>query len=250
MSFFNMFSGNQQQAPAPQQQQQPASQQPNPAQPDPQVPAFNKSTNTDPKDQQQPTSGLDQFNDLFSMDSDDGDEPQPDPYNDPFFAYDSAKAQEKINSMDFANNPQFRELSQKALQGDADAFTTILNGVARAVFSQSIEMSAAMANRVGKVSLERAGDVLPSKVRSLLSGERLSENNSIVNHPAAKPMVDSVRAQMEAKYPAASPREISEKVNSYLTEFVKAFASPPSDDPTKRPTQQQSKAQDFQGFFG
>ena len=116
------------------------------------------------------------------------------------------------------------ELMAKAAGGDAQAFQDVMNQGLRTVMTQSVLASHGLVETGARNHGEQLRTTLPSMVRSSNVNDSL-QANPLYNNPAAKPMVDMVRAQIEAKHPQASAREIAELTNQFITEFA-GVASP------------------------
>ena len=64
--------------------------------------------------------------------------------------------------------------------------------------------------------------ILPGQVRNQQVNMQLTQDHPIFSNPAAAPMVGMLKDQFSAKFPMATPAQISEYTANYLTEFVKA----------------------------
>lgn len=119
-----------------------------------------------------------------------------------------------------ANIPQ--ELKAKAASGDAAAFDEVINAGLRNVMTQSVLASHGLVNAGAKAQSEQLMGQLPSLVRSNTVSDSLN-TNPLYKNPAIKPVMDTVRSQLEAKFPQASSSEIAGMLDSYFVEMSKAF---------------------------
>lgn len=236
-----------QQQAQPQQQQQPAGMQVPPQKfPTSPEPSFQGNNGTDPKEQTptEAASPLDEFKDLFTIDST-GEEAETEDPDAPFFATDPAKLQDFVSRQRFTDPEEMAELAHKAVSGDSAALTTLLNQVAQKTFAQAIEFNTTVANRTAKTAVERARKELPSKVKDLLSHDTLSSMNPAFSHPSMQPMVNALRQQMQTKYPTATPAQVAQLTNKYLTQMSATLTAANSQQTT--PTAEQGP--DWSDFF-
>jgi hypothetical protein len=122
------------------------------------------------------------------------------------------------------------ELMAKATAGDAQAFQDVMNQGLRSVMTQAVLASHGLVEAGARGSNERLKTTLPSMVRSNNVADQLRVN-PLFNDPAAKPMIDMVKSQLESKHPQASASEIA----SMTQEFVSAFARAGNPDQPKEP---------------
>lgn len=235
-------------------QSQPAQQAPNPDQA--QQPGMEPSTSADPKPPDNTTepdnkSPLDQFQDLFDTTTDDKDPNKTAQDPNVFYALDPQKLQEAARRQDFTQVENFEELAQSAIQGDVNSLKTLLNSVTQNAFISAAQLSGDIANRTTSKGLERTNSSLPDQFKSFLSQDSLTQTNEAFKHPAMQPMVNAVRQQVQQKYPEASTKEITEMTNQYLTAVSSVFKGE-ENDPTQRPNPHQaqsSEGTDFSDFF-
>lgn len=160
-------------------------------------------------------SPLDSFSDIFKME--DNEQPAPDPMKEKLLNLDPAKLNEAVGKMNFAQNVP-AELVQKALQGDVQSFMTALNMVSQNAFAMSANMVTGMMENAISKNNDRINQVLPERFRSFsLASE--GPKNPALNHPAAKPMLDAMKAMIAAKNPGMAAGEIASKAEEYFTAF-------------------------------
>ena len=111
------------------------------------------------------------------------------------------------------------QLLAKAAAGDATAFSDVINSGLRTVMTQAVLTSHSLIEAGAKSHGEQLRTSLPSMVRSSNVSDSL-QDNPLYSNPAAKPMVDMVKAQLEAKHPQASAREIAELTHNFIKDFA------------------------------
>lgn len=192
-------------------------------------------------------SPLDQFKDLFNIEQD-PKAPAEDP-NASWFNLDQDKMLEAANKVSFTNVPQFGELAQKALSGDTEALGNLLDTVLRGAYVRNAMLAGTISEKAGRAALERISNELPNKVRDISSQESVAQLNPMFQHPAMRPMVDSLRQQIQRKYPDASSKEIANLTNEYLSTISKQMAASQEPDPTDRRKAEEATGSDFSNFF-
>ena len=181
--------------------------------------AFQQSGTLPPKEQ----TPLAEFADIWNTPTQEGEVPLG--LDDPYLQIDAGKVQELVNGMSFAQpTPQQQELFAKALQGDVQAFSEILNGVAREVYYQSAINAAKVSERVARTGVDRLRENIPKQVRSISSSETLLKTNPLLNNPALRPIVNAVQSQFQLKHPTASPTELAEMTTKYFADSAHLFA--------------------------
>lgn len=258
-NIMSLFSGGQQ----PAQQPAPAA----PANPAPQqdpgsVPALNnqgtpQNQNSGQQHQvpaQNPTgaaagdeSPLDQFKDLFNIAVDPNAKPE-DP-NSAWFDLDQTKMMEAAGKVSFTNVPEFKGLAEKALQGDVEAFSQVLNTVMQAGYVRNAMLAGTISEKAGRTALDKIGAELPKRIRDVSSSESTSALKPEFKHQALQPVVEAVRKQVMQKYPDASSKEIAEMTNNYLSAVSKQLTTPEEPLPADRRKADLSAGSDFSDFF-
>ena len=125
----------------------------------------------------------------------------------------------------------------RAAGGDAQAFQDVINQGLRQVMTQSVLASHGLVEAGARNHGEQLRISLPTMVRSSNVVDSL-QSNPLYSNPAAKPMVDGIRSQLELKNPTASSQEIARLTNEYLNDFARLVST--NDPATKQ--QASSKA--------
>lgn len=109
-----------------------------------------------------------------------------------------------------------RDQVTKALGGDADSFMAVINSAVQAATAASMRAAHQMNTKSSKDTQASILSSLPSEFRKISLLDTKSSNEAL-NHPAARPLVDSVRVQMALKYPDATTEELQEKAEQYVS---------------------------------
>jgi len=152
-----------------------------------------------------------------------------------------------VGGMDFASaipGDTFEAIGEGG-EGAQKAFSNALNTVAQQVFQQAMIANATLT----KQALSNAVPTLDRRAEATLKrtqvAQQVSDANPVLSHPSFKPMISAIESQLVAKYPTATPAEISAQANSYFADFadkLKAQDAPQVPDTgVKAPT-------DFSGF--
>lgn len=168
----------------------------------------------------------------------------------PNFKIDPAKVAEAARSVDYARLiPQ--DLMAKALSGDANSMGAMLNTVVQAAtanagMSTAKIVEAALANQA-----QQFASILPQEVRKLQVSQAVVQDNPIFSNPAAAPMLDGLKAQFSAKYPTATPQQISDYTKQYLSDFIRAAGGTMPDPNVAAATAANKTAEpNWENFFG
>lgn len=151
----------------------------------------------------------------------------------PAFTLDMAKLNETVNTMDFMQTvPQ--EVLTKAMQGDAAAMQAALNHAARGSFSMSTAMTTKMMEKaVADQTAYLTQTVFPEMMRTH-STKTAMQDQAWANNPVMQPMADAMRAQLQMKFPTASPAAITEHLNNVMKGISEQYLQATGYDVTKR----------------
>lgn len=140
----------------------------------------------------------------------------------PAFTADPSSMLKSAQTFDFTRGIDATMLAN-ASKGDAGALATVLNQAAQFGFAQS---TATTVNIV-KSALERQAQQFetkyaPAMLRNNAIDGAVKTNVELANNPATAPIVDMVTKQLAATYPNATPAEIAEHANKYMSDFAAA----------------------------
>jgi hypothetical protein len=201
----------------------PANGAPAPAAPAAPVAATPPAAPTVPAAPAAPVSPLDQFTKLWQTPTNADGTPKQVPtnqLNQPIFNFDAKAVSESASKMDFTSSIA-PETIAKALSGDASAFAAALNqAVQTAVVGMTLNQGQ-LINQAVTANNARITDSLPTHIKRAQLNDAES-SNPVFDHPAAQPLVQSLKQMAFAKDPSASPTEINKMVADYLTGFATA----------------------------
>lgn len=241
-----LFGGNksQQQQQAQQQQVQQVQQtqtvhvQDNPTIPKGTEPGANPNPQT-----QTTQSPTDNFSDLWDTSK------QQQPNQAPNFKLNQEQLQQVTGKMDFTRSLNREDMAAIAQGGEAavTALGNILNSFGREVFGASAQFSSHMTENGYNSASQIIDRGLPGLVRSQMTEQHLYTSNPKLKDPALQPLVGAMQSQFSAKYPNASPQEITEMVSKYFTTVVGgAFAKAEDTNATQNSA---PAAADFSSFL-
>lgn len=171
-----------------------------------------------------PVSPLDQFKVMWETPRNaDGTPmaPSTDTLSQPLFNFDPAKVADTASKMNFAGAiPQ--ETITKALSGDATAFAEAINkAVQTAVVGMTMNQGQ-LINQAVVANNQRLTAEIPTHIKKAQVLESTAEN-PVFSHPAAQPLVNSLKQMALARNPGASAAEINKQVSDYLVGFSAAL---------------------------
>lgn len=212
------------------------------------------SASTDPNNNGNPAteSPLAEFDNLFDNTPkvDDKGNPIVQPFdpNSPYINFDPEKMRESLGNTNFIDS-QTQTLLEEVQNGDTSKLGDLLNAVTRHAYMSQTQLSHNVMEKTAKAVLERALGQIPNQVRTSQANDSLNKLNPAFKSPALQPVVNAIRGQVEAKYPDASPTEISEMVNRYMSGVAATFQGDSDDNQNGQQRNQQSQA-DWTDFFG
>ena len=165
--------------------------------------------------QQQQQQPLDGFADIFKNDP---QKPTASPWEsltNPLFTPDFDELGKKVSTANFSP-----ELTQEQIQqlqsGNPQAYQSVFNQVSQNTFMQAIKYMHNMMESGFKTYSGRLDPALQSRFTEYQSGLEVAKANPMLQHEAARPVIDGLRQLFTARMPNATPAQIAEKVNAYL----------------------------------
>lgn len=161
-------------------------------------------------------SQLDAFKDAFKMPVDDKGNPVQtvDPMSQPLLAMDPVKLAEATKKMNFAGTVD-PALMAKALTGDVAAMTQLLNVTGQNAFLASTNANASIIEEAIRKNNARNDAALPDRIRNHELRSR-EATNPVLNHTAAKPLIDAMKSSLAAANPQLSAAQIQQKAEGYI----------------------------------
>jgi hypothetical protein len=148
--------------------------------------------------------------------------PAANPLTQPLFNFDPAKITESANKMDFTVGIQ-PELITKALAGDPAAFAEAINTAMRSAVAGMTLSQGNLINQAFLANNARVESALPAQINKVRLLETSASDNPVFSHPAAQPLVNSLKQMAFAKDPTASPDAINTQIQNFLSGLATAI---------------------------
>lgn len=179
---------------------------------------LNLGTNADgtPKTNKE-SSPLDAFTDVFKIDP--NKQPAADPLKDPLFSVDPQKLSAAVSKMDFTRAIK-PELVQKALGGDAAAFSAAINQATQTAYMAVTQMMTGLMETAFSKNNGRFESTLSGRFRDFqISNSR--PDNKVLQHPAAQPMLSALKSHIATQFPDLGPPEVTKRAEEYFLAMSK-----------------------------
>jgi len=153
--------------------------------------------------------------------------------------FDPAKIAETLGKIDFSKSALPEELTAITAGGEnaTKAHISILNKSLRQAMMTMFNVNQRMVESGLTKAQERFLNQVPSHVKNIIVESDLTRDNPIMSNPAYAPLVESTRLRFQEKFPKATPAQVSNAVQKYLTSFVEAATkkeAPQVTDNTKK----------------
>jgi len=138
---------------------------------------------------------------------------------------DATKLQEIISKADFTSTIGTDNLARIAAGGEEAqaAFTESMNSVAQQVLIQATMAANKMQEQAIKTALDSQTASIPELIRTQNASNNLQAANPLFSNPAIKPIIDAVQVQLAATNPTATPQQLTEMAQNYVTVMGEAF---------------------------
>lgn len=171
----------------------------------------------------EPSNPLDAFTDLFKLTDDDRKKAAPNPFAEPLLKFDGKKFAEAASKMNFASAVD-KETIAKALGGDVDAFSSALNRVTQASFVSAAQVFSGILEQAVAKNNGRFDSVLSDKFKSFQLNYQRPENPAL-QHPAAAPMLEALKATISTKDPTLRPDDVTKRAEEFLNLFAESIVN-------------------------
>lgn len=226
-TLFGAFSGNQQ--PNNQAQPQPNNQPGTPGNipPGTGLPA-NQLPNTAPNgavpEQKPEPAPMDEFEKLWENDTT-GAKTEPID-NSIFGKVNSDDLLKAASQIDFrkAVTPELLQAASAGGEAGVAALMEVINKVSQLNYAQSTQTSTALIEQAIAKAREQFAAELPKQIRDRNAFDLINEN-PVLSHPAAQPLIESLVSRMQVKYPNASPAELKDNATRYIVKFAESVLS-------------------------
>ena len=98
-----------------------------------------------------------------------------------------------------------------------------MNTVARNVMSQSTLVSNKLAQRVATHENKVLTDSIPGIIKQQNLSSNLHGINPLFSDPAVKPVIDSVKSQLQLKHPEATTDQLTEMAQDFVTKMAQSL---------------------------
>lgn len=143
-------------------------------------------------------------------------------------------------------------LLARAGKGDNEALASVINQAVQAGYASSAGATAKIVeDALRKQETIFNEKVMPSVLRKHEISQRIATDNPMFSNPAAAPLIEGLKTQLQAKYPTATPEQISQHAQQYLTGFMGEYAASSGQQLSAIPKQSPSdKSDDWTKYFG
>lgn len=199
---------------------------------------------------------LDAYADLWKVDTKNVPGAGHEPSMVPQLTVEPTKIMEVARTIDFTKGIA-PELLDKAVKGDAESLVTLINSAAQNAYAQGAMATTSIVKNAFTIQDQNFKQtVMPSVLRRHSINSEV-QKVSIADNPAAAPMLQILEQQFATKYPTASPTEIREHAEQYLSGFAAEIVRGqggtiiPKDNSNGNPFGVPArKEEDWERFFG
>lgn len=189
------------------------------------------------------TAPLDEFKDLWKNDATDPAKQNP-ANSDIFQNVNPDDLMKAASQIDFTKvvTPEIIQAIQAGGEEGTKALLQALNKTQQLGYAQSAHATTVLINKALKDARESFMSELPKHIRDRNASDLIKETPAY-SHPAAAPLVESLVKQMQIKYPDASPKELTDMANKYVTQFADAMK------PNQKQSETTSTKEDWDSFL-
>lgn len=186
-------------------------------------------------------SPLDQFADLFNTD------PNQQQQGQPLFNITQERVMETARKQDFSVKPTPEQAAAILAGGPGavEAMMALMNTVGQNTFAQAtFTATQLIEGGLNKGKYAKLDDVNNS-IRASTVSNSLRDDNPLFTHPAAQPVLESVKQALLLKHPTSTPNEIANLAKQYIVDFA-ALANPQTESKAETAAK---KADDWSNFL-
>lgn len=192
-----------------------------------------------------PVNPLDSFADMFKPKAADPNAPKIPTLADPILGQlDPTQFRQQVEQANFAASiPQ--ETIQRAISGDAQAFSEAINAAAREAFAAAAQLSHGLVEHGSRTAAERLNSSLDSRIKNYQLRTQNTSNEQL-QHPAVAPMLNAVKMQIAQSNPQLSPDAVQQQAEQYFMQMADVLSAP------KRQAEEQAarpKETDFSSYL-
>jgi hypothetical protein len=192
-----------------------------------------------------PTNPLDAYSNLFTPKPVDPKAPKQPTLADPILGtLDPVAFRQQVATANFASSiPQ--EQMQKALGGDVQAFTDVINAASREAFAAAAQLSHGLIEQGVRTGAERLNSGLDSRIRNFQVKSQNTSNEAL-NHPAVAPMLNAVKMQIASSNPNLSADQVQSQAEQYFSQMADVLVAPKQ---AAAAAQQKPSGTDFSSYL-
>lgn len=172
-----------------------------------------------------PTNPMDAYASLFTPKAPDPKAIKAPTMADPILGtLDPVAFRQQVSTANFASNiPQ--EQMQKALSGDVQAFSDVINSAAREAFAAAAQLSHGLIEQGVRTGAERVNSGLDSRIRNFQVKSQNTSNEAL-NHPAVAPMLNAVKMQIASSNPNLLASQVQQQAEQYFSQMADVLVAP------------------------
>jgi len=192
-----------------------------------------------------PTNPMDAYSNLFTPKAVDPKAPKQPTMADPILGtLDPVAFRQQVATANFASSiPQ--EQMQKALGGDVQAFTDVINAASREAFAAAAQLSHGLIEQGVRTGAERLNSGLDSRIRNFQVKSQNTSNEAL-NHPAVAPMLNAVKMQIASSNPNLSADQVQSQAEQYFSQMADVLVAPKQ---AAAAAQQKPSGTDFSSYL-
>jgi hypothetical protein len=192
-----------------------------------------------------PVNPLDAYSNLFTPKPQDPKAQKVPTMADPILGtLDPVAFRQQVATANFASNiPQ--EQMQKALGGDVQAFSDVINSAAREAFAAAAQLSHGLIEQGVRTGAERLNSGLDSRIRNFQVKSQNTSNEAL-NHPAVAPMLNAVKMQIASSNPNLSADQVQQQAEQYFSQMAEVLVAPKQ---AAAAAQQKPSGMDFSSYL-
>lgn len=134
--------------------------------------------------------------------------------------------QKVVAKADFSKNITPEQLAAVTAGGDGatEALMQLLNTVGQQSIAQSTMVSAKLNEQAMQAAIAAEVAKMPAAIRAQSVQAHLIDTNPLFDNPAIKPVIEATQLQLQTKFPNATPAEITEMTQKFVSAMGESFA--------------------------
>lgn len=197
-----------------------------------------------------PVNPLDKFKDIWQPPVGADGKPIPKKDTSVFGNIDHSKIVEAAGKQDFSKFVKPETLAAIAKGGPEaqTAFTAFAQDFGTNLFAMSASSTTQLIEKALATQRTQFQAELPGILKSVNLGENLRTKNPVLDHPAARPIVDGLKRSLTARYPDATAAELQTMAEEYFTTFASSM-TPKQNSSEEGSKGSRSESQDWSEFL-